>query len=357
MNASFRFWPAAAILAVLLFGCGVKAPPLSPKAFLPARVQGLEYHFDEQGLLVLNFRSPHESRLQKPLKEIGGFYVDWSGNKIGPDFCPGCPVEYKNRVKIEAREPGLEETVWPGVYQYKSRLIPGHVYHFRIFSLDLNGRYDPLQVRKMVIFYDHPSNPPPAVTVKASDRLVSLIWTPPERMVNGEPLDDLAGFRIYRRLGSGPFETLNPRQPSRGNSFEDHRVVNGQTYYYQIRALRKFHDTWLESASSPVVKAVPIDLTPPSAPVNLRGVSTGNGIVLRWHALELADLAGYRVYRREEKEERFRRIGPDLVYDPVFIDRSVKPGHKYYYRVTAVDKSRLANESGWSQEISVTHEP
>ena len=357
MNVFLKWGPIAAILTVFLFGCGVKSPPFSPKSFLPARIQGLEYHFDEQGLLVLNFRSPRQSRLQKPLKEMGGFYVDWSENKIGPGFCPGCPVEYKNRVKIEAREPGLKDTVWPGVYQYKSRLIPGYVYHFRIFPLDLKGRYDPLQVKKLVIFYDHPSNPPLALTVKASNRLINLIWTPPERMVNGEPLDDLAGFRIYRRLGSGPFETLNPRQPFRGNFFEDRQVVNGQIYYYKIRALRKFHDTWLESVSSPVVKAVPIDLTPPPAPVNLKGVSTGNGIVLRWRAVELSDLAGYLVYRRAENEERFIRVGPDLVYNPVFIDRSVKPGQKYYYRVTAVDKSLTANESGWSREISITHEP
>jgi hypothetical protein len=88
----------------------------------------------------------------------------------------------------------------------------------------------------------------------------------------------------------------------------------------------------------------------------LIGVSTGNGILIRWQALNLADLAGYLVYRRAENEDRFGRIGPALAQDPVFLDRDVKPGQTYYYRVTARDRSRAANESGWTQEISVKFE-
>ncbi|MBW2623516.1 MAG: hypothetical protein JRD68_11480 [Deltaproteobacteria bacterium] len=343
----------AAIITVFLFGCGVKAPPHSPVTFLPARVQGLEYHFSEKGLLVLTFKAPDKSRLGKPLKEIGGYYIEWSENAIGPDFCPDCPVEYTRREKIEAVTPAPDDTIWRGVYRYENRLSPGQVYHYRILPLDLKGRYDLAQASTLVVFYDHPSNPPAALTIKTGDRTIALKWPPPDRLINGQPLEDLAGFRIYRRLESNPFELVNSRRPILETSYEDLQVENDRIYYYKVRALRKFHGTWLESESSPVVKAIPADLTPPPPPVNLIGVSTGTGILIRWQALNLADLAGYMVYRRAENEDRFRRIGPALVYDPVFIDRDVKPGQTYYYRVTASDRSRAANESGWTQEISV----
>ncbi|MGA1867018.1 MAG: hypothetical protein ACMUJM_00575 [bacterium] len=63
----------------------------------------------------------------------------------------------------------------------------------------------------------------------------------------------------------------------------------------------------------------------------------------------LTDLAGYNVYRAEERGE-FIKINNELVKNIIFTDQSVVNGHLYYYKITAVDSS--GNESRYSEHIS-----
>jgi hypothetical protein len=63
-------------------------------------------------------------------------------------------------------------------------------------------------------------------------------------------------------------------------------------------------------------------------------------------------VAGYRVYRRDDGENEWRRIGPDLVTASAYRDPTVAAGHRYAYRVTAV--STTGHESGPSAEAAET---
>lgn len=91
----------------------------------------------------------------------------------------------------------------------------------------------------------------PAVPIglvsRAGDRSVVLHWGR-----NLEP--DLTGYRVYRApSSSGPFTLLNST-PTPSPSFTDFAVTNGYDYFYSIRAL---NNSWLESADSAVVSALP----------------------------------------------------------------------------------------------------
>ncbi|MBW2091534.1 MAG: hypothetical protein JRI34_05350 [Deltaproteobacteria bacterium] len=346
-----------AAIAVAGFACGVKAPPQPAHYFLPGRVSPLKYHFNEDGLLVISFKAPVKNLLGKPPINLGGFFLDRSENRLDPGFCPGCPVTYTQRIRIEAKRPTDYDEIWPGLYIFKDRLTPGHVYHYRIFAHDRKGRYSKTESQNLVLYYDSPSRPPDAVTVKTDDRLVTLTWPPPDRLVDGRPLKDLAGYNLYRRTDQSAWEKINTDQPLNRTMFEDRQVQNGQKYYYKIRALRQWHGTLIEGASTPVVTAVPEDLTPPPPPVKLEGASVRDGISLRWQDVEAADLAGYRIYRRVQNEDRFQRLPVPLVREAAFLDQTVKPGRRYFYRVTAVDSSRAANESEPGQELAITFNP
>jgi fibronectin type 3 domain-containing protein len=64
---------------------------------------------------------------------------------------------------------------------------------------------------------------------------------------------------------------------------------------------------------------------------------------LSWSINAEPDLAGYRVYRSEQQEDKGQLVTPDLLLSPAYRDTSVAPGHQYWYRVSAVDRS--GNES------------
>jgi hypothetical protein len=75
---------------------------------------------------------------------------------------------------------------------------------------------------------------PPAVptglTAVPSTASVELVW---ER--NTEPT--LAGYRIYRALGSGPFERLADTQEL--PTFSDHKIESGKVYRYAVSAIKR----------------------------------------------------------------------------------------------------------------------
>jgi len=68
---------------------------------------------------------------------------------------------------------------------------------------------------------------------------------------------------------------------------------------------------------------------------------------LSWSISVESDFAGYRVYRSERPDERGQPVPMELLLSPTYRDSSVQSGHRYWYVVTAVD--RTGNESAPSE--------
>ena len=350
-----KAWLWALPLLVWLAGsaCGVKTSPLPAGVLLPDRVSRPLYRFDENGELVITFRPPLKNVRGLPLKDLGGFFIDRSENRIEPGFCPGCPVQYTSRARMPALDPAPLKTVRDTPYHYRDRLRPGHVYHYRVFAHDSDGEYDPSLFASLVVFYDHPARPPETVVAAADDRLVTLTWDPVDRLTAGRPVEDLAGYDIHRREAGGTWERLNPDEPWGRSRFQDARVVNGRAYEYKVRTVRRWRGTRIEGPPSKVIRVIPVDLTPPPPPVKVYAASVKTGVTLTWPEVDASDLAGYRVYRRGDGEERYQRVGPDLVRKNLFIDSGATTGRTYFYRVTAVDGSPAANESEPAPDVRI----
>jgi hypothetical protein len=86
----------------------------------------------------------------------------------------------------------------------------------------------------------------------------------------------------------------------------------------------------------------------PDVPVSLRGVYTGQSIVLTWDEILNQGVKIYRVYR--SSGNGFVLVGESRT--PAFTDRNIEQSMIYYYRVTAVGQS----EGMPSEEINISTE-
>jgi len=138
-------------------------------------------------------------------------------------------------------------------------------------------------------------------------------------------------------------------EPNRA-AFYDEDFEFDHNYFYKVCARFKQSAQVAESDDSAVVEITPRDIFPPAAPKDLSGLFSAEAVQLVWSANTEADLAGYNVYRREG-EGPWQKINSELARTPTFEDRGVQAGHKYLYRVTAVDLAH--NESAPSEEAEV----
>jgi len=131
----------------------------------------------------------------------------------------------------------------------------------------------------------------------------------------------------------------------------------GESYSYTAQRVRSVtldgHTLELRSTISAPLTFVSRDVFPPLVPNGLEAVPGGatpadRSIDLSWTPNAEADLAGYNVYRQEvtsagEVAGTAARLNSIPVVGPAYRDQTAVPGHRYSYRVTAVDAT--GNES------------
>jgi len=193
---------------------------------------------------------------------------------------------------------------------------------------------------------------------------IVLTWTAPQKTFTGSPAS-AAGYRIYRAEGAPPAgasEAPRAKSPlakigeSQSLSFQDTQFEFGKTYMYSVRGVAGSGAESLESADSNPVIVEAHDVFPPAAPLGLviatvpqHGEAAAH-LELSWAVSPETDVAGYNVYRSEQGGTSGTRLNTDLLPTPAFRDMNVQPGHRYFYSVTAVDRS--GNESRPSEAVS-----
>jgi hypothetical protein len=157
-----------------------------------------------------------------------------------------------------------------------------------------------------------------------------------------------------------------PIQSTDAGGTIDHTAQMGETYRYTAERVRSVslsgHKLQLHSVASQHVTIVMRDTFPPHAPSGLEAVPGGataadRSIDLSWTPDTDADLAGYIVYRQEVDEKGVAagtatRLNITPVVGPAYRDQTAMAGHRYAYRVTAVDTA--GNESAPSDAVQET---
>jgi len=159
---------------------------------------------------------------------------------------------------------------------------------------------------------------------------------------------DLSHYDVYRSLkvNSG-YEKINKVPvPADKSSYADKDVYFGPTYYYKLKAMDLPGN---ESEFSNTISGRPIDIEPPSQPLNVKAIVKNQYVRLSWEAPLEIDLQGYYIYRRRSDLEYLRIVnlplGKDILnfYDTGYNLRGLWQGQTYFYAISSVDN--FFNES------------
>jgi len=323
-------------LALFLTACGVKTPPYPAADILPQKVRQLTQSVTEEGDLILSWLPPEVNMAGRPFSSLGGFQVEMADHLADESYCSGCPPRYRPEPVdiIQARTPPPGQGLDFGPYEWRQRLLPGHVYHFRVAALHKNGGVHPQAKTETVVWT---VTPPETMSLAAvlHDGAVELSWS--------RPAPDL-GAELQKKSADGPWQIL-PGLDQSASRHLDLKVAYGQNYEYRGRFLKIKDETKTQGPWSSEVQIKVLKLAPPPPPGHLDAVLAKGGVRLSWEDLvQVQDLAGYRVYRQRAGNRAPVLITLVPLKANTFFDPATPLGDELIrYQVTALDTS--ANES------------
>ena len=89
-------------------------------------------------------------------------------------------------------------------------------------------------------------------------------------------------------------------------------------------------------------------------PQGVQGIRTDVGVKIFWEHVDAGDLAGYRVYRRAEGENKATYVGDANLPYNMFIDTKAPQKVQLFYVVSSIDTQNPANESAKSSEVKIS---
>lgn len=359
----------AALLSLFCFalvgatgGCGAPGEPQPPSPPIPAAITDLIAHQQGNGVqlvFTLPGRTATGERLtEPPATEIFRGTLKPDGKPDNKSFrlvytIPGeLAHTYAEQGKIQFTDPIAAEEL---------RTHPGMQLAYRVRTR-ASKKKDSADSNTVITKLYGIADTIPVVNANVTQTAVELSWAAPNTGTasSGEAV---AAYHIYRgELDSDAAVPTNGDlsraewkskplllAPAQSNSYSDTLFEFGKTYVYLIRSVTIADGGPIESDDSAPAVVTPRDTFPPAAPQNvvaavLPGENDSRIVELSWSINVEADLAGYRVYRSEKPGERGQLLQAELLASPAYRDSAVQTGHRYWYTVTAVD--RTGNESG-----------
>jgi hypothetical protein len=367
---------ASFLIAIFVAGCASPGEPLERKALVPLAITDLAAA--QQGdIVVLTFTLPKESVEHRALKDPPAIEIFRTFSPPQPAVATSPPVAQA------ATSPVLSVTIPAAVVDsYSNRGFARYedVLKAEDFALH-SGWIAEYTVRtqtspkKSSADSNHADLPifPAADSIddlkaEITHSAVVLRWTAPRKTIAGSA-PPLSGYRIYRA------EVESSAPHSGGNSdtsksksvrlkigeidaleFRDTQMEFGKTYEYCVRSVATYLGAKLESADSNFVIVTPKDIFPPAAPEGLVVVlvpaqtDAPASLDLSWAISPETDVAGYNLYRSDQVGIPGQRLNAEPLLTPAFRDMNALPGQRYFYTVTAVDRS--GNESPASTPVS-----
>ncbi len=216
-------------------------------------------------------------------------------------------------------------------------LINGRIYYYKVSAVNKMGEGP--QSNEAQATPGSVPGPPMNLSAEPMDSKVHLSWSPPE--------DDggwwLGDYRLYR--GTSPGGEVFLVKVGKVLEYMDTGLTNNVTYYYQVTASNRHG----EGPRSDEVRAIPLEWTLPSEPLNLLASPGDGNISLEWDSPSSKGnntILNYRIYRGNASGEELFHLEVGNVTS--FTDTKLVNGQGYYYRISAANKvgdGPLSNEA------------
>jgi len=334
-------------LVLVFSGCGKKGEILPPLVRVPQapRILGL---VQQGSQAVVEWQNPEAYQDGSPLPGLARVEV-WGAERekgIAGQPVSFSPGEFEDKAVLlaviqqaEFAKLGSAEGGQPGHLSFGLALGPkafqGKVLAYALRAADSRKKRSPFsEVRDLT----PKPLPRPPLNLKAEVKAdkITLCWDPPGENIDGSALSGLAGYRIFRAEKGRPFRLVN-ETPVKELCFNDGEFVFGQTYVYVVRAAAAEAAPYDESSDSQPLEISPRDTFPPGPPSGLTALPGEDFISLAWDPCPEMDLAGYRVWRREEGSVEFKELTSQLLIETTFLDRTAEKNKRYEYVLTSED--------------------
>jgi len=354
-------------LPVFVFGptgCGAPAEPTAPSPPTPTAISDLSVRQSGDGAqltFTLPTKTVHGERLtETPAVEIlrGNLKVDGSPDAKSFRVVETVPGSLVSKYVTDDDHVRIVDPVSPE----ETRLHPGATLAYRVRTRVSKKRASTESNAVSVAMFPVPQRVS-GLQAKVTESAIELKWSAPAQSSGGEALSDVLEQHVYRgeidpRLydpttkdlaGIKWISPLTRIAQSEEESFLDSQFEFGKTYIYVVRSAIKVQGNTLESDPSEPLMVAPVDTFAPATPQNVvtavssAATDASPEVDVSWSINPEADLAGYRVYRSEQENENGEPVASDLLLSPAYRDTSVRSDHRYWYRVSAVD--RTGNES------------
>ncbi|HET8947608.1 MAG TPA: fibronectin type III domain-containing protein [Candidatus Polarisedimenticolia bacterium] len=362
---AFRIGWLALAVALAAAGCGKKGPPLPPIRVVPAATGPLTLHqIGREVLLAANL--PGLKSDGTPMAAGGTVRV------LRLEAPEGLrPGAVSDRYLVQQFERQAHE-----VASFDDATLPAHVEHGRFYFVDANpagtggaaglkrflyglqvvdakGARSPLRPPTYVE-WNVPPEAPTGLKAEVAEGEVRLSWTPPAPPPSPGSASAAKKFAVYRREAAAPREPEAPVHPGLidAPAYVDRTFRYDTDYLYTVRAVATAGAGSTESASSEPLAVRPHDSFPPAVPQGLAVAAEGDAIKVYWFPNTEPDLAGYRVYRRQEGKTEAARVAEVSASETSWMDPEAAAGVRYHYSVSAFDATTPANESPRSDEHS-----
>lgn len=336
-------WPLLALCLLFLGACAKTGAPQPPQVLVPKQATDLAAR-QFSGRILLTVSVPVENTNGSRVTTLGRVEVfrltgDRRNSGPVPEAAFLAQSEEISSVSAADLGPHLRDrtlSFWdstpadPAVF-YKQG------FHYAVRFVNLKNQTAGLSNQEFVAPVPIPAAPG-ELSHKFTADTIWLAWKPPEENSDGSTPARIVGYDVFRYEDPNAFPTtpLNG-EPLLKPEFADHSFEFDKTYYYAVSVVGSRENPYAESfPSAPIAVPTP-DIFPPGRPKNLDAVAQNGVVILMWESPDDKDLAGYRIYRKEEGAAGSVPLQPELVITLSFRDDQVRPGKKYEYSVAAVD--------------------
>jgi fibronectin type 3 domain-containing protein len=299
--------------------------------------------------VVLKWQIPQTNVDGSPLTDISGFKVYRTGQKAGEE-CENCEEKKTMHANVDYQNP-TNAVIANGEATYTDMdVAPGNTYFYSVSTYNLKGREGRFSDNKTVPM-DEPPPAPDGLRATAEAGAVKLEWTSPPQGAG------IKGYRIYRGTSTNIAE-MKPVGDTKAadTKFVDNDVEKEKNYYYVVRSFKMNQLVPFESGPSPIAR-VSVSLTAQHPPENVRADVKRDGIRIYWDEVKSPNQEiRYNVYR-QESGRAYKKINPDPIRTPWFIDRQVLKGKTYRYTVASFLEGKPGEESSRTASTAVEYKP